>query len=216
MSMPDVKTAVDQMAGQLARLERVTDLDELRGVEGEAARTYFGVFDRLILCQKEDFVFDGRNRYPPKDRVNSLLSFLYALLLNDVRSALESTGLDPAVGFLHRDRPGRPGLALDLMEELRPYLADRLALTLINLQQVSGNGFDTRQPQGVRMDDETRKAVIGAWQERKREEIMHPYLKEKIQIGLIPACAITSDGENRPRRPGCLSRILVQIGGLVQ
>lgn len=184
--MEDVQRAVDKMSLQLARLIRTDDLDQLRGVEGEAARTYFSVFDQLILAQKEDFSFDGRNRYPPRDRVNALLSFLYALLTNDVRSALETVGLDPAVGFLHRDRPGRPGLALDLMEELRPYLADRLALTLINLKQVNGKGFDIRQPDSVRMDDETRKAVLSAWQNRKREEVMHPYLKEKIAIGLIP------------------------------
>ena len=184
--MPGVREAVNRMADQLTRLESVGALDELRGVEGEAARTYFGVFNELIVCQKEDFVFDGRNRHPPRDRVNALLSFLYALLMNDVRSALEAVGLDPAVGFLHRDRSGRPGLALDMMEELRPYLADRLALTLINLQQVNSKGFDTRQPQGVQMDDNTRKAVIGAWQTRKREDITHPYLKEKIPIGLIP------------------------------
>lgn len=184
--MEDVQGAIDKMALQLARLSRADDLDQLRGVEGEAARTYFSVFDRLILAQKEDFRFDGRNRYPPRDRVNALLSFLYALLTSDVRSALETVGLDPAVGFLHRDRPGRPGLALDLMEELRPYLADRLALTLINLKQVSGKGFDTRQPDSVRMDDETRKAVLSAWQTRKREEVTHPYLKEKIAVGLIP------------------------------
>ncbi len=184
--MADVQGAIDKMALQLARLYRADDLDQLRGVEGEAARTYFSVFDQLILAQKEDFRFDGRNRYPPRDRVNALLSFLYALLASDVRSALETVGLDPAVGFLHRDRPGRPGLALDLMEELRPYLADRLALTLINLKQVSGKGFDTRQPDSVRMDDETRKAVLSAWQARKREEVLHPYLKEKIAVGLIP------------------------------
>jgi len=184
--MGDVQKAVDRMALQLARLNRAADLDQLRGVEGEAARTYFSVFDRLILAQKEDFSFDGRNRYPPRDRVNALLSFLYALLASDVRSALETVGLDPAVGFLHRDRPGRPGLALDLMEELRPYLADRLALTLINLRQVSGKGFDIRQPDSVRMDDDTRKAVLAAWQNRKREEVLHPYLKEKIALGLIP------------------------------
>ena len=185
-AMPDVQKAVDMMAGQLNHLEHVASLDELRGVEGEAARTYFYVFDQLILCQKEDFTFDGRNRYPPRDRVNALLSFLYALLMNDVRSALEVVGIDPAVGFLHRDRPGRPSMALDLMEELRSYLADRLVLSLINLQQIKGKGFDTRQPQSVRMDDDTRKAVISAWQTRKKEEIMHPFLNEKIPIGLIP------------------------------
>jgi len=144
------------------------------------------VFDQLILHQREGFAFNGRNRRPPLDNMNSLLSFLYTLLTNEVASALEVVGLDPYVGFLHRDRPGRPSLALDLMEELRPVFADRLALSLVNRRQVNGKGFVQKESGGVLMDDETRKAVLSAWQERKREEIVHPYLKERIPFGLIP------------------------------
>lgn len=127
-----------------------------------------------------------RNRRPPRDNMNALLSFLYTLLLHDIQSALESVGLDPYVGFLHRDRPGRPGLALDLMEEFRPHLADRLAITLVNRRQVSGKGFRRSESGGIRMDDETRKLVISAWQKRKQEEVRHPYLDEKVPIGLLP------------------------------
>ncbi len=158
----------------------------LRGIEGEAAHTYFGVFDHLILSQKEDFTFAERNRRPPLDRVNCLLSFLYTLLMHDVRSALECVGLDPAVGFLHRDRPGRPGLALDLMEEFRPVFADRLALSLINLNQVQKKGFTTKENGAVLMDDETRKTVLVAYQKRKQDELVHPFLEEKVTMGLLP------------------------------
>jgi CRISPR-associated protein Cas1 len=123
-------------------------LDTVRGIEGDSANTYFGVFDHLITCQKDEFTFSERNRRPPLDNVNCLLSFLYSLLMHDVRSALEAVGLDPAVGFLHRDRPGRYGLALDIMEEFRPFLADRLALSLINLCQVQGKGFNKKRVRG--------------------------------------------------------------------
>jgi CRISPR-associated protein Cas1 len=143
------------------------------------------VFDHLIVNQKEDFYFRQRSRRPPLDNVNCLLSFLYTLVAHDVRSALETVGLDSAVGFLHRDRPGRPGLALDLMEEFRPYLADRLALSLINLGQVRGSGFKKSDAGAVLMDDETRKAVLVAYQNRKQEEITHPFLDEKINVGLL-------------------------------
>jgi CRISPR-associated protein Cas1 len=168
------------------RLLSETVLDEIRGIEGRAARDYFAVFDHLIVAQKTDFRFTGRNRRPPLDRVNCLLSFLYALLYHDARSALESVGLDPAVGFLHRDRPGRLGLALDLMEEFRPMLADRLALSLINLGQVKKKGFTITESGAVKMDDETRKGLLVAYQKRKQEEIEHPFLKEKIPIGMLP------------------------------
>ena len=156
------------------------------GFEGSAAKIYFGVFDHLILQQKEEFRFEERNRRPPLDNMNSLLSFLYTLLTNEVISALETVGLDPFVGFLHRDRPGRPSLALDLMEELRPVMADRLALSLVNRKQVTGKGFTKKESGGILMDEETRKVVLTAWQERKKEELMHPYLKEKIPFGLLP------------------------------
>jgi CRISPR-associated protein Cas1 len=170
----------------LSEVNRTITLDELRGKEGEAAREYFRVFDHLIRHQKEDFKFHERSRRPPLDNVNALLSFVYTLLAHDVVSALESVGLDPFVGFLHRDRPGRPSLALDLMEELRPYLADRLVVSLINLRQVRGAGFNRTESGAVEMDDVTRKAVLVAYQKRKRDEIEHPFLKEKIHVGLVP------------------------------
>ena len=153
--------------------------------EGSAAKIYFGVFDQLILQQREDFRFTERTRRPPLDNMNSLLSFLYTLLTNEAASALEAVGLDPYVGFLHADRPGRPSLALDLVEELRPILADRLALSLVNRKQVNGRGFIKKESGGILMDEETRKTVITAWQERKKEEIIHPYFGERICAGLI-------------------------------
>ncbi len=161
-------------------------IPDLMGFEGSAAKIYFGVFDHLILQQRGDFFFKERNRRPPLDNMNSLLSFLYTLLTNEAASALETVGLDPYVGFLHQDRPGRPSLALDLMEELRPVLVDRLALSLVNRKQITGKGFTQKESGGILMDDETRKAVLTAWQERKKEEIMHPYLKERVPFGLIP------------------------------
>lgn len=167
-------------------LPACTSIGDLMGFEGSAAKIYFGVFDQLILQQKEDFKFKERSRRPPLDNMNSLLSFLYTLLTNEVASSLEAVGLDPYVGFLHRDRPGRPSLALDLMEELRPIFADRLALSLVNRKQIAGKGFTQKESGGVLMDDDTRKAVLVAWQERKKEEIIHPYLREKIPFGLLP------------------------------
>lgn len=178
--------AAAQLGDSLQALESAATLDSLRGVEGDAAHNYFSVFDELILHQKEDFFFHERSRRPPLDNVNALLSFLYVLLAHDVASALEVVGLDPAVGFLHRDRPGRAGLALDLMEELRPVLADRLALTLINRRQVSPSGFTRSDSGGVTMNDATRKEVLVAWQLRKQEEILHPFLDERIPFGLVP------------------------------
>jgi CRISP-associated protein Cas1 len=178
--------AVSRMGEALRAVETAQTLEVLRGVEGEAAHTYFRVFDAMILQQKESFFFRERSRRPPLDNVNSLLSFLYVLLAHDVSSALETVGLDPAVGFLHRDRPGRAGLALDLMEELRPVIADRLALTLINRKQVDGAGFTRGESGGVTMSDKTRKEVLVAWQMRKKEELAHPYLEERIPLGLVP------------------------------
>lgn len=169
----------------LERCNHESELEALRGIEGESAHAYFSVFDNLIVAQKDEFRFEERNRRPPLDNVNCLLSFLYTLLTHDARSALETVGLDPAVGFLHRDRPGRPSLALDLIEEFRPFLADRLALSLINLRKVQRKGFKTMESGAVTMDDDTRKAVITAYQERKQEEIMHPFLEEKITVGLL-------------------------------
>lgn len=170
----------------MADVENTTCLDKVRGYEGDAARSYFSVFDHLIVGNKEEFRFTGRSRRPPLDNVNALLSFLYTLLTHDVASALECCGLDPAVGFLHRDRPGRPSLALDLVEELRPVLADRLALTLINRRQIAGAGFCRTETGGVVMDDATRKEVLVAWQKRKQEEVIHPFTEERVALGLFP------------------------------
>jgi len=183
----EIQTAVKKMASILESLtgERI-NLDVIRGKEGEAGNYYFGVFDHLITAQKDEFVFQTRNRRPPTDRVNSLLSFFYTLLVHDVESALETVGLDPAVGFLHRDRPGRPGLALDLMEELRPFLADRLALSLINRNQLHGKDFEVSETGAINLDPDVRKLVLSAYQTRKQEEITHPYLGEKIHVGLLP------------------------------
>ncbi len=180
-----LKDVSARMSYYLERLDGETQLDALRGIEGDSAHMYFSVFSELITAQKEDFIFEERNRRPPLDNVNSLLSFVYTLLAHDVRSALESVGLDPAVGFLHRDRPGRPGLALDLMEEFRPFFADRLVLSLINLRKVQGDGFTKTESGAVLMSDETRKEVLVSYQNRKQEEIMHPFIGEKIHVGML-------------------------------
>lgn len=178
------------IAVELKRLARmvnhVESLDILRGVEGGAAKHYFSGMNELILTEKKAFMMITRNRRPPKDRINALLSFLYTMLRLDVQAALETVGLDPAVGFLHRDRPGRASLALDLMEELRPYLADRLALTLINRKQISPKSFIFKENGAVLLSDEGRKVVLSSWQQRKKEEIRHPFLDETIEVGLIP------------------------------
>lgn len=167
-------------------IEDVSTIDSLRGIEGDAAKCYFSIFNELILSQKDDFYMNGRNKRPPKDYLNALLSFLYTILAHDVQSALETVGLDPYVGFLHQDRPGRASLALDLMEELRPVLADRMVLSLINRQQIKAKGFTVKENGAVLMDDDTRKEVLQSWHKRKQEGITHPFLKEKIQLGLIP------------------------------
>lgn len=177
--------ASKQLSWHLNQIQKTDTLDELRGIEGAAANIYFDVFDNLIITQKNDFKFDKRNRRPPLDEVNCLLSFLYTLLMHDVRSALESVGLDSCVGFLHRDRPGRPGLALDIMEEFRPFLADRLTLSLINRDQVRKKDFKRMESGAVFMNDDIRKEILVAYQKRKQEEIIHPYLKEKVQVGLL-------------------------------
>ena len=176
-----------------ARLARISDkvlqetsIDVLRGLEGEAAQSYFGVFDHLIRASSPAMRFAGRSRRPPRDAVNALLSFLYTLLTHDCRSALESVGLDPSVGFLHRDRPGRPSLALDLLEEFRPLLADRLALSLINLKQVTEADFLSMENGAVLLKEDARKTVLVAYQERKREDLKHVFLDEKAPIGLHP------------------------------
>ena len=180
-----VERSVKNIGRYMESLKEPGDLDKLRGIEGMAANSYFDSFDHLIVANKEKFYFRDRNRRPPLDNVNSLLSLLYTLLMHDVQSALEAVGLDPAVGFLHRDRPGRPSLALDMMEELRAYLVDRLVLSLINRQQISAEGFIKTESGAVLMDDDTRKTVLVAWQKRKQEEITHPFIGEKISLGLI-------------------------------
>lgn len=188
---PEDRSKVEDVTERLARiLRRVelsdTTLDQLRGSEGEAANLYFSVFDTLIRSPDAEMRWTVRSRRPPLDPVNALLSFLYTLLTHDCRSALESVGLDPSAGFLHRDRPGRPSLALDLMEELRPVLADRLALSLINRRQLRARDFEKQEGGAVLMSDEARKIVLTAWQERKREERLHPFLEEKAPLGLAP------------------------------
>ena len=162
------------------------DMNTLRGIEGEAANCYFSLFPKLILHQKNDFVFTGRNRRPPRDAVNAMLSFVYTLIASDVVAALETVGLDPYIGFLHTMRPGRASLALDVMEELRAYLGDRLVLTLINRKQLSIKDFIRHGENEVVMTDNCRKIILTAWQARKKETIIHPYLGEKIPIGLLP------------------------------
>jgi len=181
----ELETVSGRLKYALEQLERADGLEKLRGLEGDSAHHYFSVFDHLIIVQKDDFRFDERNRRPPLDKVNCLLSFLYTLLMHDVQSALETVGLDPYVGFLHRDRPGRAGLALDIMEEFRPFLVDRLVLTLINREQVSPRGFKQQDAGAVVMDDDTRKEVLVAYQKRKQEEIEHPFLKETVPVGLL-------------------------------
>jgi CRISP-associated protein Cas1 len=179
----DLNTASIELAYNARVTSRSGTLDTLRGLEGDAAKRYFGVFPLLIT--NPAFTFSGRVKRPPTDAVNALLSFLYAMLAHDCRSACETVGLDPQVGFLHRDRPGRASLALDLMEELRPILADRLALSLINRQQVSPAGFVQKENGAVEMRDATRKAVLVAYQERKQQELGHPFLGEKVTLGLV-------------------------------
>lgn len=189
--MPEeARTRLENAAGGLGdvtrRSARAAKTDVLRGLEGEAARLYYSTFDDLIRRNHAAFSFARRSRRPPLDPMNALLSFLYVLLLHDCRSALETTGLDPAVGFLHRERPGRPSLALDLMEELRPVLADRVALSLVNRRQLAEKDFRTAVSGAVLLADDARKTVLTAYQGRKRNELRHPFLQEKTTLGLVP------------------------------
>jgi CRISPR-associated protein Cas1 len=178
--------ASDTIKNLLPQVLEETELGRLRGLEGVGAAAYFGVFDDMILRDKEAFYFRERSRRPPLDRVNALLSFTYSLLANDCASALESVGLDSYVGFMHRDRPGRASLSLDLMEELRPCFADRFVLTLINNQVLQGQDFEMTESGAVLLTDEARKKLLKSWQERKQETIRHPYLEEKLRWGLVP------------------------------
>lgn len=177
---------IEILGSRLRNIKNSETLDELRGYEGECANLYFSVLSELITAQREDFKFEKRSKRPPLDPANALLSFLYAIITNDVRSALETVGLDPQVGFLHQIRSGRPSLALDLVEEFRAYLGDRIMLNLINLKQVSINDFEMRESGEVRISDKAKKELLIAYQKRKQEEITHPFLGEKMTIGLLP------------------------------
>lgn len=185
-SCNELEKAEQRLRQYVQRLEKPMSIDELRGNEGEAAASYFAAFPQLITVGDEAFAFTGRNRRPPTDPVNALLSFTYTLLVHDCRSALEGVGLDPCVGYLHTDRPGRPSLALDLMEEFRAFLADRLILSLINRRQIQPKDFKDSAGGAVTMTDDARKTLLTTWQKRKQDEITHPYLNEKCKIGLLP------------------------------
>lgn len=180
-----VSAAADRLGYCLRATPEARDLDHLRGIEGEAAQHYFGVFGDLVVQQRDGFPFDGRNRRPPEDNLNALLSFLYTLLMRDVAGALAAHGLDPAVGFFHRDRPGRPSLALDLMEEFRAAFADRLALALVNRQQVRPEHFQRQDGGAVLLNEAGRKEVLTAYQKRKQDGIHHPFLDETLPVGLV-------------------------------
>jgi CRISPR-associated protein Cas1 len=187
--LPAQLSDLERVADRLAEIARLAvaapDIDTARGREGEAAALYFSVFNALVLAEKPAFAFTTRSRRPPLDRMNALMSFLYAMLGHDCRAALEAHGLDPQFGFLHADRPGRAGLALDLMEDLRPILADRLALSLVNRNQLKADDFVLEEAGGVRLTDDARKRVLVAWQERKREEARHPFFEESAPLGLF-------------------------------
>lgn len=181
----ELQKTARRLSALVPHAAQAVGLDQLRGLEGEAANTYFSVFNHLTAGDATGFRYSQRSRRPPLDPLNALLSFVYTLLMHDARSACEAAGLDAAVGFLHRDRPGRPGMALDLMEEFRPWLADRLVLSLINRRQVAESGFETLETGAVVMDDATRKTVLVAWQQRKQETITHTFLGEKASVGLL-------------------------------
>jgi CRISPR-associated protein Cas1 len=183
---PLLSTAIDGIANVIQRVRKTEDIDILRGLEGEAANYYFAAFNGLLVSQLEAFQMTGRNRRPPLDPMNALLSFLYTLLAHDCEAALEGIGLDPQIGFLHALRPGRPSLALDLMEEFRSILADRVAVSLINLNQVAKKGFTVTESGAVTMDDDTRKTVLQTWQKKKQEIVQHPFLDERVEVGLLP------------------------------
>ena len=181
-----LKQVSDILYGTLPQIDSTLKLDELRGIEGKCAEQYFSIFNDMVLNQKEDFAFTRRNRRPPLDNINAVLSFAYTILAGDCANALSSVGLDPYVGFMHSDRPGRTSLALDLMEELRPILADRFVLTMINTKAIQGGHFEKHKDNAVFLNDDGRKVFFNAWQNHKRETITHPYLKEKILWGLVP------------------------------
>ena len=181
-----VGNVADRLHKHLAYVRNCNAKDELRGFEGKAASDYFGVFDELILQQKKDFTFQGRNKRPPLDEVNAMLSFVYTLLSNMYVSALESVGLDPCVGYMHTERPGRVSLALDMMEELRPVFADRFVLSLINKKMITKKNFTQKENGAVLINNDGRKIILTEWQKRKKELITHPYLQEKVEWGIVP------------------------------
>lgn len=186
VARPRLTKVANRIDMALRTLSPSLSTDQLRGMEGEFTAEYFSVFNDLITKNGADFVFSGRSRRPPRDRVNAMLSFLYSMLANDLRSACEAAGLDAAVGFLHRDRSGRPGLALDLMEEFRALMVDRLVLSLINLGQVKATGFSEDPGNGIRLNEPTRKLLVASYQKRKQEPVTHPFLNEKMTLGLVP------------------------------
>ena len=181
-----VKAASIKLRESICAVQACEDENQLRGLEGEAASTYFGVFDEMILRDKDEFAFNGRNRRPPLDRVNAMLSLFYSVLASECAAALEGVGLDPYVGILHKDRPGRRSLALDLMEELRPLFVDRFIVSSVNNRVISPDNFEIRESGEVRLSEIGRRNLFSAWQERKKTSIIHPYLKEKIPWGLVP------------------------------
>lgn len=181
-----VNGSIEQMKTALRLVPSASSCEMLMGIEGSAAKAYFAAFPHLILRSPADFPFDGRNRRPPLDPVNALLSFTYTLLGNEIAGALESVGLDPAIGFLHALRPGRKSLALDLLEELRAPLADRFVLSQINLGAITRKDFDQKENGAFFLKDDARRAFLAAWQKRKQETLTHPYLKEKLAWGLVP------------------------------
>jgi len=183
----ELAAVAEEFVRAIARLEHAPDLDAVRGIEGDAAKRYFDIFGLLVRVEaRADFTPNGRTRRPPRDRMNALLSFFYSMLMNDCRSAVESTGLDPQIGFLHTVRPGRASLALDLMEEFRPLFADRLALTLVNRRQIQGNDFVDHPGGAITLKDEARRTLVVAYQERKRETLTHPLVNSNMAIGLAP------------------------------
>jgi len=181
-----LKIVQDKMNNSIERIKSCATSDELRGIEGEISKSYFQCMNELILHQKDDFYFNERSRRPPMDNFNALLSYSYTLLTHEMESALETVGLDPYVGFFHTDRPGRVSLALDMIEELRSYLGDRFVLTLINRKQIDKDGFIAKENGGILMKDDTKKLFLSEWQKRKQEVIEHPFIHEKIEVGLIP------------------------------
>lgn len=186
VNVEELKKSSEILKNSIVHVHNCQSKEQLRGIEGEAAQIYFGVFDELILQQKKDFSFHGRTKRPPLDYVNVLLSFTYTLLTNTITSALETVGLDPYVGCLHTERPGRVSLSLDLIEELRPVFADRFVLSLINKKLITKKGFEKKENGAILMDDKTRRLVLTEWQNRKKETLTHPFLKEKVEWGMVP------------------------------